>query len=92
VVWFGEALPDTVLDTALRAAASCDLLMTVGASALVYPAADIPRVAARSGATVIQINPQSTPPDRLATINLRGTAAHLLPALTAAAQSPGLWT
>ncbi|WP_428965898.1 SIR2 family NAD-dependent protein deacylase [Micromonospora fluostatini] len=85
VVWFGEALPQAALDRAVEAAASCDLLVTVGTSGLVYPAAEIPQVAARLGATVIQVNPDETPLDAVAEVNLRGPAARVLPALVAAA-------
>ncbi|GAA3775111.1 NAD-dependent deacylase [Plantactinospora mayteni] len=84
VVWFGEALPEAALTTAVEAAAGCDVLLTVGTSGVVYPAAEIPRIAARSGATVIQVNPEPTPLDRVCAINLRGTAAQVLPALVAA--------
>jgi len=85
VVWFGEALPKAALTAAVEAASACDLLLTVGTSGVVYPAAEIPRIAARSGADVIQVNPEPTPLDRVCAINLRGPAAQLLPALVAAA-------
>lgn len=85
VVWFGEALPEAAFAAAVDAAAGCDVLLTVGTSGVVYPAAEIPRIAARSGATVIQVNPVPTPLDRVAAVNLRGTAAQVLPALVAAA-------
>ncbi|MEV1142311.1 NAD-dependent deacylase [Micromonospora sp. NPDC049799] len=85
VVWFGEALPEDALDTAVDAASSCDVLLTVGTSGLVYPAAEIPQVAARFGAAVIQVNPQETPLDAVAAVNLRGPAAEVLPALVRAA-------
>ncbi|GIJ28545.1 NAD-dependent protein deacylase 1 [Micromonospora qiuiae] len=85
VVWFGEALPPETLEAAVEAAANCDLLLTVGTSGLVYPAAEIPQVAARCGATVIQINPLPTPLDAVARVNLHGPAADLLPALVRAA-------
>ncbi|MER7457911.1 NAD-dependent deacylase [Micromonospora sp. NPDC126480] len=85
VVWFGEALPEAALAAAVEAAAACDLLLTVGTSGVVYPAAEIPRIAARSGATVIQVNPEPTPLDRVCAVNLRGTAAGVLPSLVAAA-------
>jgi NAD-dependent deacetylase len=81
VVWFGEALPEDAFAAAVEAAANCDLLLTIGTSGVVYPAADIPRVAARMGATVIQVNPQPTPLDDVCAINLRGTAAEVLPTL-----------
>lgn len=83
VVWFGEALPEAALTAAVEAASACDVLLTVGTSGVVYPAAEIPRIAARSGATVIQVNPEPTPLDRISAINLRGSAAQVLPALAA---------
>ncbi|MFC7528284.1 NAD-dependent deacetylase [Actinoplanes sp. GCM10030250] len=85
VVWFGEALPESALEDAVRAAAACDVLLTVGTSGLVYPAAEIPRVAERTGAAVIQVNPHPTPLDPIARVNLHGPAATVLPALVAAA-------
>lgn len=85
VVWFGEALPEEALTAAVDAAAACDVLLAVGTSGVVYPAAEIPGVAARSGATVVQVNPQPTPLDQVCAITLRGTAAQVLPALVAAA-------
>jgi NAD-dependent deacetylase len=84
VVWFGESLPEQALTAVIEAASTCDVLLTVGTSGVVYPAAEIPKVAARRGATVIQVNPQPTPLDLVATVNLRGTAATVLPELVAA--------
>ncbi|WP_433295514.1 SIR2 family NAD-dependent protein deacylase [Actinoplanes sp. CA-030573] len=81
VVWFGEDLPSGELSAATEAAFGCDLLFSVGTSGLVYPAAEIPYVAARSGATVVQINPEPTTLDAVADINLRGKAAEILPDL-----------
>lgn len=85
VVWFGEPLPEAASTAAVDAAANCDVLLTVGTSGVVYPAAEIPRIAARAGAAVIQVNPEPTPLDRICTVNLRGPAAGILPALVAAA-------
>ncbi|MFE0592179.1 NAD-dependent deacetylase [Micromonospora echinospora] len=85
VVWFGEALPGAALEAAVEAASSCDVLVTVGTSGLVYPAAEIPQVAARLGAAVIQVNPERTPLDPVSEVNLRGPAATVLPALVDAA-------
>ncbi|MFC0532552.1 SIR2 family NAD-dependent protein deacylase [Phytohabitans kaempferiae] len=87
VVWFGEALPEAALAAAVEAATACDVLLTVGTSGVVYPAAEIPRVAARAGAVVIQVNPEPTPLDGVCDVNLRGTAAGVLPALAATLQS-----
>ncbi|MEU8616057.1 Sir2 family NAD-dependent protein deacetylase, partial [Actinoplanes sp. NPDC048791] len=85
VVWFGEALPEAALRNAAEAAATCDLLLTIGTSGLVYPAAEIPHQAARAGAAVVQLNPMPTPLDPIAAVSLRGPAAQLLPRLVDAA-------
>jgi NAD-dependent deacetylase len=69
------------MESAFAAAADCDVLISVGTSSVVHPAAEIPRVAARSGAVVIQVNPDPTPLDAVATYNLRGAAGAVLPAL-----------
>lgn len=81
VVWFGESLPVDGLDRAFRAAQSCDVCLVVGTSALVYPAAALPRVAASAGALVVEINVDETPLSPHAGLLLRGRAAELLPAL-----------
>ncbi|MDR7275040.1 SIR2 family NAD-dependent protein deacylase [Catenuloplanes atrovinosus] len=81
VVWFGELLPEDALAAAYDAATACDLALTIGTSGVVYPAAEIPRIAARSGAPVIQINPERSALDASCDLNLRGGAATLLPAL-----------
>ncbi|MDY0013997.1 MAG: NAD-dependent deacylase [Rhodocyclaceae bacterium] len=85
VVWFGESLPADAWERAMGALAEADLVFSVGTSALVYPAADIPAAAARRGATVVQINPAPTALDSIAHYNLAGPAGVILPALVAAA-------
>lgn len=81
VVWFGELLPERALARAQRAAATCDLMLVVGTSALVYPAAELPFAAARAGAAVIAVNPEPTPVDDIATLSLFGPAGRVLPEL-----------
>ena len=81
VVWFGEGLPDDEWQRASDAAAGCDLLFSVGTSALVYPAAELPQLAARQGARVVQINPQATALDTITDWNLQGAAGEVLPLL-----------
>lgn len=61
VVWFGEMLPEDALRKAQSAAGNCDMFFSIGTSALVYPAADLAGIALRSGATVVEVNPESTP-------------------------------
>jgi len=81
VVWFGESLPAKAWNRAWQAAQDCDVLMSVGTSSLVWPAAELPEIAARRGATVIQVNPGETALDGWAAWNLRGPAGEVLPGL-----------
>jgi NAD-dependent deacetylase len=61
VVWFGESLPGEALAAALAAAQRCQVMLVVGTSAVVHPAASLPLLALRRGAYVVEINPQPTP-------------------------------
>jgi len=81
VVWFGELLPEEALRRAQRAAMRCDLMLVVGTSALVYPAAELPFLAARGGAQVLVVNPEPTEVDGIASASLHGPAGRLLPEL-----------
>ncbi len=81
VVWFGEAIPARALLEAEQAATDCDAFLSIGTSALVYPAAGLAERALRSGATVIEINLEPTDLSRLADFVVRGTAGTLLPGL-----------
>ena len=85
VVWFGESLPQAAWLRAQRAVEDCELLLTVGTSGLVHPAAGLPALARRAGATVVVINPVPTALDVVAHHVLRGPAGEQLPALLAAA-------
>jgi NAD-dependent deacetylase len=80
VVWFGEALPIETLERAHAAAAACDLFLLVGTSALVWPAAGLGEIAQRSGAHVIEINPDATPYSGRV-LSLRAKAGELVPLL-----------
>jgi NAD-dependent deacetylase len=81
VVWFGEPLPAEALQEAYDAAESCDVFLVVGTSALVQPAASLPRVARRRGAYVVEVNLGPTPLTSLAHESHRGKAAEILPIL-----------
>jgi len=61
VVWFGEMLPEDALLLAEQRARQANVLFTIGTSAVVYPAAEIPLIALRDGAYVVEINPEETP-------------------------------
>jgi NAD-dependent deacetylase len=81
VVWFGEMLDPARLSAAEEFARECDLMLVVGTSGLVYPAAGLPLVARRAGASVVVINPADSELDRLARVIVRSTAATALPRL-----------
>jgi NAD-dependent deacetylase len=86
VVWFGEILPPEALRAAELAARNCDLLLSVGTSNLVEPAASLPWRAAAAGAEVAVVN-VSMEGQRLGPgiHHLIGPAGQLLPALVSAA-------
>lgn len=90
VVWFEEALPEDALADAEDAAARCDILLVIGTSAAVYPAAALPSLARRHGAPIVEINTAATPLTAQADFALRGRAGLLLPALVAAAWGDAL--
>lgn len=72
-------LPEDAIDAAERAARDCDVLLVVGTSGAVWPAAGLARVARRAGAKVVIVNPQASEIDGEAHWLLRGTAAEVLP-------------
>ena len=84
VVWFGENLPSEIWRSAERAVQSCDILLVVGTSALVYPAAGLVPLARSHGAKIIQINTQATAVSGLIDYALTGPAGKILPQLVAA--------
>ncbi len=81
VVLFGENLPHDVFQQALEASQTCDAMLVIGTSGVVYPAAALPDIAREQGALVIEINPQATPLSDVADLTLRGPAGEILPAL-----------
>jgi NAD-dependent deacetylase len=88
VVWFGEPLPMTVLEEAEAAARRAKLMLVVGTSSLVYPAAALPQVARSAGAYIVEINPEPTPLSPHADERLAGPAGEILPLLVANAGIP----
>jgi len=81
VVWFGEALPRAALAAALEAGGSADVVLVVGTSSVVYPAAAIAPAARARGAYVIEVNPEETALTPLSHASFRGLAAQILPRL-----------
>ena len=82
IVWFGEALPEDVWKAAVAAAARADVLLVVGTSGQVQPAASLATLAPE-GALVVEVNPETTPLSSYAQVTLRGSAADVLPRLVA---------
>lgn len=81
VVWFGEPLDRRILDAAREAGEAADVCLSVGTSAAVEPAASLARIAAASGAGLVEVNPEETPLSPLASVAVRGGAADALPRL-----------
>ncbi len=81
VVLFGEPMPIRALAQAQALAAACDLMLVVGTSLAVQPAARIPLIAAEAGARIVIVNEEPTPLDRLAAAVLHGRSGVILPRL-----------
>jgi NAD-dependent deacetylase len=84
VVWFGESLPAHALERAWQLAQDADVLLSIGTSTLVQPAASLPLLALERGHYVIEINPDRTPLSDQANLTVSLTAGQALSALRAA--------
>jgi NAD-dependent deacetylase len=84
VVWFEEPMPEEEMQQAMTASTHCDFFFSVGTSTVVYPAAALPSEALRSGATVVEINPQPTPFTVQAQFALAGATGIVWPELVKA--------
>ena len=84
VVWFGEPLPAAAIERADAAAAGCDVMLVVGTSGVVWPAAGLAGRARAAGAFVAIVNPAPSEIDAQAHLILRGPAAELLPGILGA--------
>ena len=82
VVWFGETLDPAIVRKASQAA-QCDVFITVGTSAIVYPAAGFITAAKQHGAYTVEINPEATPASSGVDLVLRGPAETVLPEIAA---------
>lgn len=81
VVWFGESLDPSVVRAA-QAATECDVFLTIGTSAIVYPAAGLVSEARRRGALTVEINPYETPASGRVDVTIRMPAEEALLRLT----------
>jgi NAD-dependent deacetylase len=80
-ILFGEALPEQALRRAFAAGRTCDLMLVVGSSLVVQPAARIPALAYANGARLVILNREPTPLDDLADVVVRGSAGPALAAI-----------
>lgn len=83
VVWFGEMLPPQVLTEGFAAAEAADLFLSLGTSAVVYPAASLPEIARAKGAFLIEVNIEPTALTAIADLFLEGPSGQVLPELFA---------
>jgi len=82
VVFFGEAIPWEAQVTSLKESKSCNVVLVIGTSAVVYPAASIPYTAKERGATIIEINKESTPlTHQISDYLICGSAGEIIPAI-----------
>ncbi len=85
VVWFDEPLPADAWRAAQQAMQTADVVLVVGTSGVVYPAAGLPLLARERGARLVEVNPTETALTPVVDDVLRGPAGEVLPALVRAA-------
>jgi NAD-dependent deacetylase len=87
VVWFGEVLPEAdvaATEAAIEALEPGDVVLVIGTSGVVYPAAGYPAMARAEGATVVEVNPVDTEISDMCHHLVRGKAAEILPTMVSA--------
>jgi NAD-dependent deacetylase len=84
VVWFGETLPQHALTRAFEVAAACDVMLVVGTSGIVQPAASLPYKARSSGALVVEVNPLPSQITPTADVFIQEAAGLALPRIVKA--------
>lgn len=86
IVWFGESLHEEDLARCAKQLQACDVLLVIGTSGVVYPAAGFASIAKEAGAYVIEVNLDPTPQSDLVDIALHGRAKDLVPLLLQAGE------
>ena len=81
IVWFGESLDPDDLDRSTAAVGSCEVLLIIGTSGVVYPAASFAALARQVGAFVAEINLDPAPNPQVVDITIQGRAAEVVPEL-----------
>ena len=84
--WSGSArdCPPDAFGAAQQLSAACDVMLIVGTSGVVYPAAAIPMIAKEAGAMVIDVNPERDALSRMSDLFLRGPGGEVLPEMVRA--------
>lgn len=83
VVWFGENLDYRILNQAVAASEACDVMLIVGTSGVVQPAASLPYHAWDARARIVEVNPEASELTDLAHVHLAGPAGEMLPQVLA---------
>jgi NAD-dependent deacetylase len=81
IVWFGEALAEGDLDRCCEAVASCDVMLIIGTSGIVNPAASLAGIAKAAGAFVAEVNLDATPNSPIVDVSIQGRASEAVPLL-----------
>lgn len=81
VVWFGELLDANLWEQAYAACQQAQVMLVVGTSGLVWPAAELPLLARRAGAHIVEVNPEDTELTGWADTCVRGRSGEVLPLL-----------
>lgn len=84
VVWFHEILPQRELSLATTACETADVILVIGTSGLVEPAASLPKIGKMHGAKIIEVNPDYSMLTRIADVKLEGASGVMLPQLVEA--------
>jgi NAD-dependent deacetylase len=79
VVWFEETLPEEALARAVRLCNQADVMLVIGTSGMVYPAALLPHNAHAAGAIILEINPNASELSPIAKIRLPYPSGEILP-------------
>ena len=90
IVMFGEQLPYAVLEEAGRRAMNSDLIIVIGSTLVVYPAAYMPRYAVQSGAKLVIINLSETPLDSYASVLIQAKAGETMAAIISKVKEKGV--
>src|SRR5216117_918898 len=81
IVWFGESLDPVDLERSSSAVRSCEVLLIIGTSGIVYPAASFASLAKEAGAFVAEVNLDPTPNTQIVDVAIRGRAKDIVPVL-----------